>query len=217
MTPAPEIRRQRQPVSTGQREDKALKGRADAAPCAARSATRTTTAHWRRPMAHNDIKVIRDRRSVKDGCIPDKIGSQNAARITKEAMAPSITPKGSVSMKVLYLDDDAQLSFLLARALTACGHSITTANDATMALKAYAKEPQCFDLVITDMSMFSMSGLEFAQEVLKLNPAAKVIILSGCEHPNWADYARSCGVREVMEKSVSIEAMAAALDSRLRG
>ena len=126
------------------------------------------------------------------------------------------TPKGNVSMRVLYLDDDEQISFLLARALTARGHSITTANDATTALETYAKEPQRFDLVITDMSMFGMSGLEFAQEILKLNPAAEVIILSGCEDPNWADHARSCGVREVMEKSTTVEAMAAALDSRLR-
>jgi DNA-binding NtrC family response regulator len=126
------------------------------------------------------------------------------------------TPKGNVSMRVLYLDDDEQVSFLLARALTAYGHSITTANDATTALETYAKEPLRFDLVITDMSMFGMSGLEFAQEILKLNPAAEVIILSGCEDPNWADHARSCGVREVMEKSTTIEVVATALDSRLR-
>jgi DNA-binding NtrC family response regulator len=119
-------------------------------------------------------------------------------------------------MRVLYLDDDAQLSFLLERALTAHGHSITTANEATAALEIYERDPRHFDLVITDMSMFGMSGLEFAQEVLKLNPAAEVIILSGCEDPNWADHARACGVREVMEKSTTIEAIAAALDSRLR-
>jgi DNA-binding NtrC family response regulator len=126
------------------------------------------------------------------------------------------TPKGNVPMRVLYLDDDEQVSFLLARALTAHGHSVTTANEATAALETYAREPQRFDLVITDMSMFGMSGLEFAQEILKLNPTADVIILSGCEDPNWADHARSCGVREVMEKSTTIEVVAAALDSRLR-
>lgn len=131
-------------------------------------------------------------------------------------MARSTTLKGNVSMRILYLDDDAQLSFLLARELKKRGHSVTTANDATTALEAYTKEPQRFDLVITDMSMIGMSGLEFAQEILKLNPAAEVIILSGCEDPNWADYARSCGVREVMEKSASIEAIAASLDSQLK-
>jgi DNA-binding NtrC family response regulator len=119
-------------------------------------------------------------------------------------------------MRVLYLDDDAQLSFLLERALTARGHSVTTANEVTTALEIYAKDPQHFDSVITDMSMFGMNGLEFAQEVLKLNPAAEVVILSGCEDPNWADHARANGVREVMEKSTSIDAIAAALDSRLR-
>jgi DNA-binding NtrC family response regulator len=119
-------------------------------------------------------------------------------------------------MRVLYLDDDAQLSFLLERALTARGHSITAANEATAALEIYAQNPQRFDFVITDMSMFGVSGLEFAQEVLKLNPAAEVIILSGCENPNWADHALACGVREVMEKSTTIDAIAAALDSRLR-
>jgi DNA-binding NtrC family response regulator len=119
-------------------------------------------------------------------------------------------------MKVLYLDDDAQMSFLLARALTALGHSVTTANDSTTALETYTKDPQHFDLVLTDMSMFGMSGLEFAQEVLKLNPTAWIIILSGCEDPNWANHARACGVREVMEKSTTIADMAAALDSRLK-
>ena len=119
-------------------------------------------------------------------------------------------------MRALYLDDDAQLSFLLERALTARGHSITTANDAATALETYAQNPRGFDFVLTDMSMFGMSGLEFAQEVLKLNPPAEVIILSGCENPNWADHARACGVREVMEKSTTIDAIATALDSRLR-
>jgi DNA-binding NtrC family response regulator len=119
-------------------------------------------------------------------------------------------------MRILYLDDDAQLSFLLDRALTARDHSVTTANEATTALEAYAKDPQRFDFVITDMSMLGMSGLEFAQEVLKLNPAAAVIILSGCEDPNWADHARSCGVLEVMEKSTTIDAIAAAIDAWLR-
>ncbi len=119
-------------------------------------------------------------------------------------------------MRVLYLDDDAHLSFLLARALTARGHSVITANDATTALEAYTGEPQRFDLVVTDMSMFGMSGLEFAQEILKLNPSAEVVILSGCEDPNWAGHARSCGVRDVMEKSPNVEAMAVALDSRMR-
>ena len=106
--------------------------------------------------------------------------------------------------RILYLDDDEALAGLLVQRLARRGHSMVACNDAAEALRAFDDSPDAFDLILTDMSMPGTSGLEFAREVLRLRPAAKVGIASGCEDPNWADFARSVGVRAVLLKPFQV-------------
>jgi len=56
--------------------------------------------------------------------------------------------------------------------------------------------------------------LEFAQRVLQVDPGAVVVIATGCVEAHWADHARACGVRDVIEKPATVDAMAEAI-SRL--
>jgi DNA-binding NtrC family response regulator len=116
---------------------------------------------------------------------------------------------------ILYLDDDQALVFLVSNAVARLGHRVSGFTSAPEALEAFTKHPQDFDLVLTDMSMYGMSGLEFAQEVLRIAPHAAVVIATGCEDPNWANHARACGVREVIEKPTTLDAMARAIKGLL--
>jgi len=115
---------------------------------------------------------------------------------------------------VLYLDDDAQLGLLLEHALGRLGHSVSLFASADAAFEGFRHSPQKFDLVLTYMSMPGMTGLEFALHVLAIAPQANVVIATGCEDPNWANHALASGVRSVIEKPISIDAMAGAV-SRL--
>jgi DNA-binding NtrC family response regulator len=119
--------------------------------------------------------------------------------------------------RVLYLDDDQELVFLLTGALATLGHEVIGFSRPGEALKAFSQDPRRFDLVLTDMSMPAGSGLDFAQQILKIYADADIIVASGCEEPNWADHARACGVRQVIEKPGSVEALARTIDSLLRG
>jgi DNA-binding NtrC family response regulator len=110
--------------------------------------------------------------------------------------------------RVLYLDDDESLASLLCHRLGWLGHSVVTYSDATEALEAFKRDPDGFDLVLTDMSMPGTSGLEFAEKVLKVSPTACVIIATGCEDPNWARLARSSGVHQIMEKPLQVAVFA---------
>ena len=116
--------------------------------------------------------------------------------------------------RILYLDDDMQLAGLLVRRLAQMGHSMQAYSDASEALRVFNSSPRVFDLVLTDMSMPGGSGLEFAQEVLKGRPDARVVIASGCEDPNWAGFARSVGVEAVLLKPFRLQDFADAI-SRL--
>lgn len=115
---------------------------------------------------------------------------------------------------ILYLDDERSLVFLVSRLLEHLGHRVSGFTSAAEALTAFKSHPQEFDLVLTDMSMRGTSGLEFAQRVLQVDPRAMVVIATGCVEPNWADHARACGVRDVIEKPATVDAMAKAI-SRL--
>lgn len=110
--------------------------------------------------------------------------------------------------RVLYLDDDVQLADLLVHRLRRQGHSVVACSNTVDALHAFSDTPQEFDLVLTDMSMPDGSGLEFAQAVLKISPATRVVIASGCEDPNWADFAVSVGVEAVLLKPFQAQELA---------
>src|SRR5881394_1352376 len=105
--------------------------------------------------------------------------------------------------RVMYLDDEQPLVFLVSRLLEDLGHSVSSFTSAAEALAVYKARPRDFDLVLTDMSMPGISGLEFAQHILAIEPRAAVIIATGCDDPNWAGHARACGVRAVVEKPVT--------------
>lgn len=115
---------------------------------------------------------------------------------------------------VIHLDDDVAQLALISHWLRTLGHTVTCFTRADEALAAFSAGPKTFDFVLTDMSMPLMSGLEFGQQILSLEPGALVIIATGCETPNWADFARSSGVR-VIEKPKSVEEMAEVLDRLL--
>jgi DNA-binding NtrC family response regulator len=109
--------------------------------------------------------------------------------------------------RILYLDDEQPLVFLMTRMLTHLGHQVSGFTNGKEAVDAFRAAPGEFDLILTDMSMPQMSGLDFAQEILKIDPKANVVIATGCVDPNWATHARTHGVREVIEKPNSVAEM----------
>jgi DNA-binding NtrC family response regulator len=119
--------------------------------------------------------------------------------------------------RILYLDDEQPLVFLMTRMLTHLGHQVSGFTSGREAVDAFRAAPGEFALVLTDMSMPQMSGLEFAQQILKIEPKANVVIATGCVDPNWAEHARGQGVREVIEKPSSVGEMGQIVTRLLAG
>ena len=122
-----------------------------------------------------------------------------------------------VSQRVLYVDDEPTLVFLVTRALEKLGIASEGFASADEALAAFGREPQAFELVLTDLSMpGSMSGLELAQAVLAIRPDAAVVIASGCIEPAEAQRAAAVGVRKVIQKPAKVAEMAQLVSGLLR-
>jgi two-component system cell cycle sensor histidine kinase/response regulator CckA len=86
---------------------------------------------------------------------------------------------GGGSETILLVDDDEIVRDVGEATLTRFGYTVRTAADGNMALERYRREHQRIDLVILDLVMPKMSGKKCLEALIKINPAAKVIIASG--------------------------------------
>jgi two-component system cell cycle sensor histidine kinase/response regulator CckA len=112
-----------------------------------------------------------------------------------------------VSARILYLDDEEPLVFLMKRMLEHLGHRISAFTSSDDALAAFTAAPDEFDLVLTDMSMPGMSGIEFAQSVLAVRPGTLVVIATGHIQNKDVERARVAGVHAVIQKPNTLAEM----------
>ena len=80
-------------------------------------------------------------------------------------------------MKILILDDKASVIKSFKKAVEPAGHKCTAFQDPVKGMKSFEKEN--FDLVITDLKMPHINGIEILQMVKKISPYTPVIIFSG--------------------------------------
>lgn len=79
--------------------------------------------------------------------------------------------------RILIADDDDLFAGMLQKALVNFGHQVTRTRDGKEALQLYA--PQSFDLVLTDLMMPNMGGVELIAALRQAHPAVKIIAMSG--------------------------------------
>lgn len=80
-------------------------------------------------------------------------------------------------MRVLYVEDNQQLRDSIAALLQGEGRQIATCVSAEEAVQADAQGP--FDLVITDVTLPGMSGLELSSRLLSADPQRWIVLCSG--------------------------------------
>jgi PAS domain S-box-containing protein len=117
--------------------------------------------------------------------------------------------------RLLYVDDETTLVRLAVHVLRRKGYAITGATSGEEALAVFSAAPANVDLVITDLGMPGMSGLELARELLRRRPELPIILTSGNVRPEDEAQARSLGVREIVLKPHTLEQMAAAVRRHL--
>jgi len=80
---------------------------------------------------------------------------------------------------ILLVDDEKYIRELGVELLTDVGYEVFTATDGEGALQLYRKEQRRIDLVILDLVIPGMGGKKCYEEILKINPQAKILIVSG--------------------------------------
>jgi PAS domain S-box-containing protein len=93
---------------------------------------------------------------------------------------PPAQPAGQVTARrILCVDDDRRVVEALAGMLECAGHVPTALTSATAAIDRLRAEPHAFDLVITDLTMPEMHGVELARRLAELRPDLPLVLVTG--------------------------------------
>lgn len=107
---------------------------------------------------------------------------------------------------ILVADDEACLRRVLVHALEMHGHQVSEAQDGVEALNLYSVTKH--DLVITDLIMPEMEGLEAIAELIRRNPAQRIIAITAGGRGSFLGYlklAKSFGAKAVLAKPFTLE------------
>ena len=104
---------------------------------------------------------------------------------------------------ILIVDDESSMRMALSEALVSCGYAVETAADGEDALRKLGMDTFC--LVITDMRMPRVGGMEVLRGVKKVSPRTKVIVITAYGTVNTAVEAMKEGASEFIMKPFSLD------------
>ncbi len=107
--------------------------------------------------------------------------------------------------RIIVIDDDAPVAEVLRVILQKVGYDVTTFNDSIAAVEQFRMNPDCCDLVITDMLMPNMTGVELAREFLALRSNIPIIMLTGHSENFDRNRVRQIGIKEFLLKPAKKE------------
>ena len=105
--------------------------------------------------------------------------------------------------RLLIVDDEKALVDMQRIMLESLGYRVTGVVSSTEALAVFNAQPEDFDLLLTDLAMPELDGIELSRRVLERRPDLSVILVSGFGDAPKMEEARAAGIREYLRKPVA--------------
>lgn len=108
-----------------------------------------------------------------------------------------------MSAKILVVDDEAHICTMLDRILQREGYQVQTSTDPEDGLNLLKQQP--YDLLVTDLNMPGMTGLDLLGRARKIQPGCEVVMMTGYATVDTAREALKRGAIDYIEKPMDIE------------
>ncbi len=117
---------------------------------------------------------------------------------------------------VLVVDDEKHIRFILKESLEMSGYKVITASNGKEALDIFTKNMSAINLVLTDISMPVMNGIELQKNIHDLTPDTKVFALTGNYDVNRDPEFLKDKFTSVMSKPFNIADILAKIDNHMK-
>ncbi|MCA1792810.1 MAG: PAS domain S-box protein [Desulfobacteraceae bacterium] len=119
-----------------------------------------------------------------------------------------ITPLPTGTEHILLVDDEQPIVSLEKQMLERLGYTVTCFTGSEDALAAFRADPTRFDLVITDMNMPYLNGMQFAEELVVTKPEIPIILCTGFSQRINRKKAESLGIKGQLMKPMGMKDLA---------
>jgi signal transduction histidine kinase/ActR/RegA family two-component response regulator len=155
--------------------------------------------------------------------VQSEVGSGTALAIYLPALPLSaLPPVASVKpmaqgagQRVLFVDDDASLRSVAGKMLRRLGYEPVVFETAEQVLAAFQAQPTKFDVLVSDLAMPGLSGLELALQMLRIRPGFPIVLASGFGGELTRAEARKLGIVDLVSKPLDFQTLADALERAL--
>ncbi len=113
--------------------------------------------------------------------------------------------------RILFVDDEEMLVELGRTMLSRFGYEVVSLTSSVEALKIFQAAPGSFDLVITDMTMPILSGVDLARSMLRVRPDMPVILVTGFSEVASHAKTQELGISEIILKPITRDVLAKAI------
>lgn len=113
--------------------------------------------------------------------------------------------------KILFLDDDEIVLETFKYVMTDLNYEVVTYSNSKDCLNLALSED--FDLIITDIRMPELNGIEFIKRVKKVKPKSNIYVLTSYPDKNIVKEALSLGALGLMEKPFHVSKIVSVLNS----
>lgn len=117
---------------------------------------------------------------------------------------------------VLVIDDEPQVREMTRETLESSGFSVTLAAGAVDAIQRFRENAAGFDVVLLDMIMPEMSGIEVLKALLEVKPDVRVLLASGYSRKDDAEQALQMGAMGFLQKPFEASTLVSHLSELLQ-
>ena len=119
--------------------------------------------------------------------------------------------------RLLVVDDEPAILDVLEAGLARLGFQVTRFEDPALALETFRQTPMAFDLLVSDLTMPHMTGLDLAEEVGLIRPGFPVLLMTGQPARLNAERAEQLGIRATVRKPSTPNMVALVIEKVLDG
>lgn len=104
---------------------------------------------------------------------------------------------------ILFVDDEQFLTDIGKEILSGMGYRVTAVNDSREALEIFSRSPDHFDIIVTDMTMPEITGIQLAKAVFCIRPGIPLILCTGYSESATAPMAEETGIQDFFIKPIN--------------
>jgi signal transduction histidine kinase/ActR/RegA family two-component response regulator len=132
------------------------------------------------------------------------------SRPGSEEVGPDRPPTGQ-GERILLVDDEPQVARVTEMMLQSLGYTVRAFTDSRAALAAFRAAPETVDLLLTDMTMPELTGMELTREAQSLRADLPVILCTGFNEQISEERALAAGIRRFLYKPLRRRELALAV------